>query len=82
MHIDPGKICFGLSSRQDRISCALYLQLLGRKECAEALSERLSSEEIDRLVDLTGTLLRNHLSKKEYHSLFLQEDESDSDGPE
>ncbi len=82
MNIDPGKICFGLSTEQDRISCALYLQLLGSKDCAEVLAARLSSGDINRLVDLTGTLLRKHLSKKEYHSLFLRSEESDNGCPE
>lgn len=81
MHIDPGKICFGLSSEQDKVSCALYLQLLGKKNCAELLAARLSREEIGHLIDLLGSLMRKHLSKKEYHFAFLGADHSDEKHP-
>lgn len=68
---DPASISFGLSLEQDRRSCATYLRLLGRSEFAELFSSRLSSEEIDALVDLTAQLMRTHLSKQEYHQEFL-----------
>lgn len=71
MQLDPSTICFGLSTEQDQESCSAYLQLFGRKECAETLARRLSSDEIEMLVDTLGALLRKHLSKKEYHALFL-----------
>lgn len=67
-------IMFGLSPEQDRDSCSTYLQLMGRKDFAETLSSRLSPEEIEQLVDLTASLMRKHLSKQEYHQLFLGAD--------
>jgi len=78
---DPSEICFGLSEEQDRISCESYLQLLGRKECAELLAKRLSSEEINALVELIGTLMRTHLSKREYHAIFLLGDHQNDSHP-
>ena len=74
---DPGKICFGLNPELDQASCSSYLQLLGRKEFADIFSKRLSSEEIEVLVDMIGSLLHRHLSKQEYHRLFLLEDHHD-----
>ena len=71
---DPSKICFGLSHELDRTSCASYLQLLGRKDFAELFAERLSSEEIEIVVDMIGSLLHKHLTKVEYHRLFLLDD--------
>lgn len=68
---DPGAICFGLSTELDQRSLAAYLQLLGNKELSTTLAARLSSEEIEELIDLIGSLMRKHLSKKEYHHLFL-----------
>lgn len=68
---DPGSICFGLSLEDDRRSCGAYLCLLGRPECAELVSSRLSSDEIDTLVELVSNLMRTHLSKQEYHRTFL-----------
>ena len=72
---DPAAICFGLSHELDRQSCAAYLQLLGRAELARTLSSRLSENEIEKLIDLTSGLMRKHLSKQEYHTLFLGEEE-------
>lgn len=74
MERDPGNICFGLSAELDATSLAVYLQLLGRKECAELLYERLSREEIEVLVDMITGLMQKHLSKQEYHRVFLLED--------
>lgn len=74
MKLDPSKICFGLTSELDTTSCAIYLQLLGRKDFAELLATRLSSEEIEMLTDMVAGLLRKHLSKQEYHKLFLLDD--------
>ena len=74
---DPRTICFGLSTELDRQSCAAYLQLLGRSELSHTLSSRLSQEEIDQLIDLLSGLMRTHLSKHEYHTLFLGEEHSD-----
>ena len=71
---DPQTICFGLSSELDRRSCASFLQLLGNPELAETLASRLSPEEIEEFVELGSSLLRRHLSKEEYHRLFLGED--------
>ena len=71
---DPAAICFGLSTELDRSSCAAYLQLLGREPLASTLAERMDSAEIEQLVDFCTALLRRHLSKQEYHRLFLQED--------
>ena len=73
---DPGAICFGLSPELDRQSCGAYLQLLGRTELANTLCSRLSQEEIDQLIGLIGGLMRTHLSKHEYHTLFLGEEHS------
>ena len=70
---DPHSICFGLSHKRDKESCSAYLQLLGIKECAELLADRLSSEEIEILIDMIGSLLHKHFSKQEYHRLFLLE---------
>jgi TorA maturation chaperone TorD len=66
-------ICFGLDEELDRSSCAHYLQLLGQEQLAELLSSRMSSDEIAALIDFCSKLLHRHLSKQEYHDLFLRE---------
>ncbi|THB75504.1 MAG: cytoplasmic protein [Desulfobulbaceae bacterium] len=75
MSIDPKNICFGLSEVLDRQSCALYLQLLGRKDFAELFAARLSSDEIEILVDTITSLLQKHLAKNEYHKHFLMDED-------
>jgi hypothetical protein len=71
---DPSKICFGLSRELDTASCSSYLQLLGRKDFSELFADRLSSEEIEIVVDMIGSLLHKYLTKQEYHRLFLLDD--------
>jgi len=68
---DPSKICFGLSEDLDRQSLVTFLQLGGSEEFSKLFADRLSSEEIIKLVDHFMGLLRNHLSENEYHRIFL-----------
>ncbi len=68
----PSLICFGLNEEMDRKSFALFLQLAGNPKLAKTLSERISLEEIEQFVDSFTNVLKQHLSEKEYHSLFLQ----------
>ncbi len=72
--LNPHQMCFGLSTEIDRESLACFLQLLGRKELAETLAERLSSTEIEELVHFTTGLMKDNMSEDEYHELFLQEE--------
>ncbi|MGL1931129.1 MAG: hypothetical protein OCC45_05160 [Desulfotalea sp.] len=73
MKPDASKICFGLNEKLDQTSLSLILQMAGRKEFADLLSSRMSSEEIESYrKDLTD-LLHKHLSEPEYHSEFLQD---------
>ncbi len=71
--LDPHQMCFGLNTELDRESLACFLQLLGRKELAQTLAERLSSTEIERLVHITTGLMKKNMSEDEYHELFLRE---------
>lgn len=70
----PSQICFGLNQDLDRQSFSCFLQLAGRTEFADLLAKRLSSEEIEEYVDSFTGLLRKHLSKNEYHQVFLGDD--------
>ncbi len=70
---NPHEMCFGLNLETDRQSVACFLQLLGRKQLAETLAERLSSTEIEELVHYTTGLMKNNMSEDEYHELFLLE---------
>lgn len=67
------QICFGLNDELDRSSLANVLQLLGRKDFAELLCQRLDSKEIMSTFDSITLLLHKHLSEDEYHEDFLQD---------
>lgn len=73
MTLDPHKMCFGLTTELDRESMSCFLQLLGRKELADTVATRLSSDEIDKFVQFATELLKKTMSEDEYHELFLCE---------
>jgi hypothetical protein len=74
MNIDSQQICFGLNRRLDQQSLSWFLQLAGRREFADFLSQRLSEEEIHAFVNFFTNLMKRHLSEEEYHRLFLQDE--------
>lgn len=73
MTLNPHEMCFGLNTELDRESVSCFFQLLGRKELADTLASRLSSEEIDAFVHLATGLLKKNMTEDEYHELFLCE---------
>lgn len=73
MDIDPHQMCFGLNQELDRESFDLFLQLIGRPAFTRTLSTRLSSKEIQEIVDYFTGILKANLSEDEYHELFLLE---------
>ena len=75
-------MCFGLDGELDKQSFSLFLQLAGRSEFADTLASRLSSKEIEIFVDSFMVLVRKHLSEDEYHTLFLNDQDSGRAGKE
>ncbi len=73
MTLDPHQMCFGLSSDLDRESFRCFMQLMGNPKLTNTLSSRLSSEDIQEVVQYFTGVLKNHLSEDEYHELFLLE---------
>jgi hypothetical protein len=67
-------ILFGLNRVEDERSLAIFLRLFARRELTDVLVPRMTDAEIRQTVDLLTTIMRNHLSKKEYHALFLDGD--------
>ncbi len=74
MPIDSQQICFGLNQQLDQQSLSAFLQLAGRPEFADFLSQRLSEDDIHAFVHFFTGLLKRNLSEEEYHHLFLQDD--------
>lgn len=69
--ISADQICFGLNRQLDESSLSCLLQLVGRPGFATLLAGRLTADEIVEVVDLFTRLMKAHLSKEEYHQLFL-----------
>jgi TorA maturation chaperone TorD len=65
------KICFGLDRATDERSLAIFLRLFSSDAFLATLIPRLNDDEIDQLVDQLTGLMRRHLTEKEYHELFL-----------
>ena len=74
MTLESHQICFGLNPQLDQQSLSCFLQLAGRQEFADLLSQRLSEQEIHSFVDFFTGILKRNLTEEEYHSLFLQDE--------
>ena len=64
-------ICFGLNRETDEESLALFLKKFGEDRLLHTLIPRLDDAEITAVLDLFSGLMKKHLSKQEYHQLFL-----------
>jgi hypothetical protein len=76
--IEASQIVFGLSREQDEHSFAAFLRLFSGQRLAAVLIPRMTDEEISQTVEGLSRIMRNHLTEKEYHSLFLGEPGQDS----
>ncbi|MBA3013446.1 MAG: hypothetical protein KKD63_11280 [Proteobacteria bacterium] len=68
---DASSICFGWDRATDERSLQAFLQRFCRPELLAVLTPRLTDSELTGLIDHISGLMKNHLSEKEYHSLFL-----------
>lgn len=71
-----GLVGFGLDRATDEASLKVMLQQFSNDELLEALTPRLSEDEINSLVETVYTILRRRLEEGEYHRLFLLEHHS------
>jgi len=68
-----GPVAFGLDRETDEASLMVFLQKFSDDDLLVVLTQRLSLEEIHRLVNFLTELMKRHLSEEEYHRLFLKE---------
>ncbi|MBU0484245.1 MAG: hypothetical protein KKB30_07000 [Proteobacteria bacterium] len=76
-NLTSSDICFGLNQETDKLSLALLLQKFADQDLLETLIPRLDETDISTTVDHLTALIHKHLSKKEYHKLFLDESPDD-----
>ena len=69
-------ICFGLNRPTDEASLIGMVGRFARPRLLAALVPRLTDQEIDELAGLLGNLMRRRLDHREYHQLFLDNQET------
>lgn len=69
-----GLVGFGADRQTDEKSVVYYLQKFSDDFLMQTLVKRLSDDELSEIFNLITRLLKNHLNKTEYHSLFLKEE--------
>ena len=65
---------FGFDRETDENSLRIFMGRIAGPELLDELVPRLSSQEIDTVVELFTGLMKNHFNRKEYHRLFLGDD--------
>ncbi|MDR2340114.1 MAG: cytoplasmic protein [Deltaproteobacteria bacterium] len=73
-----GLLAEGFDKETDLATLQVYLQKFSDDEVMKRILPRLSQEEISSLFGILGDTLRRHLSREEYHQLFLKESPSQS----
>jgi len=72
-----GLVGFGLDRDTDEGTLTWYLQKFSDDDHMTLIRARLSEEDLKALFDLLGGLLKKYLSEKEYHKIFLKEEDED-----
>jgi hypothetical protein len=68
-----GLVGFGLNREIDENTVIYYLQKFSDDTLLKQLITRLSDEELDEIFSLITRLMNKHLTKTEYHKLFLKD---------
>lgn len=68
-----GMIGYGLNRETDEKTIIYYLQKFSDDALIQAMTSRMTDEELGQVFDLLSVLLKRHLTETEYHRLFLKE---------
>jgi hypothetical protein len=68
-----GPLAEGFDHETDLATLQVYLQKFSDDELMSRLLPRLTQAEISQLFRVIGETLSRHLSREEYHGLFLKE---------
>ena len=68
-----GLVGYGLDRETDENTVICYLQKFSDDRFMATMTKRMTDEELLELFELINRLLRKHLTKSEYHALFLKE---------
>lgn len=68
-----GLVGFGLDRQTDEYTLTYYLQKFSDDENMALIRGRMSDDEIDELFSLLTRILKEHLTEREYHRVFLKD---------
>ena len=68
-----GLVGFGFDRQTNENTLIYYLQKFSDDQLMAAIRGRMSDEELEKLFNLLGDLLKKYLSDEEYHNYFLKD---------
>ncbi|MBC8432113.1 MAG: cytoplasmic protein [Desulfobacterales bacterium] len=68
-----GLIGFGLDRETDENTVIYYLQKFSDDELMSIIIKKMSADELEEIFNMLIRLIKNHLTHKEYHTLFLKD---------
>ncbi len=68
-----GLIGFGLDRETDENTVIYYLQKFSDDELMRTIIKKLSADELEEIFSMLTRLLKNRLTHREYHTLFLKD---------
>jgi len=72
-----GLIGFGLDRETDENTVIYYLQKFSDDQLMSTIIKKLSKDELDEIFSMLNRLLKKHLTHKEYHTLFLKDNQKE-----
>ena len=70
-----GLVGFGADRKTDENTVIFYLQKFSDDKFMRKILPRLSDDELQEIFDVINRILKKHLKHKEYHQLFLKENQ-------
>ena len=68
-----GLVGFGFDRQTNENTLIYYLQKFSDDQLMAAIRGRMTDEELEKLFNLLGDLLKKYLSDEEYHTYFLKD---------
>ena len=69
-----GLVVFGLDRKEDENTLTYYLQKFSDDEHMALIRGRMSDSDMETLFNLLGRLMKQYLTKEEYHPVFLKDE--------
>ena len=70
-----GIVAYGLDRQSDENTVQVYLQKFSDDDLMKTILKRMTDDDLTELFEITGKMLKKHLTEPEYHQLFLKEEE-------